>query len=84
MRGLSARDDQDSVGDELNRAAYGKERVVVTRRGKALAAIVPIEDMKTPGCTGGRARCTHGRKAPGRLAPRRTQEEVVKKHRAKP
>ena len=30
----------------LNRAAYGKERVVVTRRGKALAAIVPMEDVQ--------------------------------------
>jgi prevent-host-death family protein len=30
----------------VNRAAYGKERVVVKRRGKALAAIVPIEDIE--------------------------------------
>jgi prevent-host-death family protein len=36
-----------SFADMVNRAAYGKERVVVTRRGKALAAIVPIEDVLT-------------------------------------
>ncbi|MDR3554026.1 MAG: type II toxin-antitoxin system Phd/YefM family antitoxin [Syntrophobacteraceae bacterium] len=30
----------------LNRAAYAKERVVLTRRGKPLAAIVPIEDIE--------------------------------------
>jgi len=34
-----------SFADMLNRAAYGKERVVVTRRGKPVAAIVPMEDM---------------------------------------
>jgi prevent-host-death family protein len=30
----------------LNRAAYGKERTVVSRRGKELAAVIPIEDLK--------------------------------------
>ena len=35
-----------SFADMVNRAAYGKERVVVKRRGKALAAIVPIEDIE--------------------------------------
>ena len=29
----------------LNRAAYAKERVVLTRRGKALAAVAPTEDI---------------------------------------
>ena len=29
----------------INRAAYGKERVVLTRRGKALVAVVPVEDL---------------------------------------
>lgn len=32
--------------DVVNRAAYGKERVVLTRRGKGLAAVVPIEDIE--------------------------------------
>jgi prevent-host-death family protein len=30
----------------LNRAAFGKERVVLARRGKAIAAVVPMEDVK--------------------------------------
>ena len=30
----------------VNRAAYGKERLILTRRGKALAAIVPIDDLE--------------------------------------
>jgi prevent-host-death family protein len=30
----------------LNRAAFGKERVILARRGKAIAAIVPMDDVK--------------------------------------
>jgi prevent-host-death family protein len=29
----------------LNRVAYGKERIGISRRGKPLAAVVPIEDL---------------------------------------
>jgi prevent-host-death family protein len=29
----------------LNRAAFGKERVILARRGKAIAAIVPMDDV---------------------------------------
>lgn len=31
----------------MNRAAYAKERIVLTRHGKRLAAVVPIEDLET-------------------------------------
>ncbi len=31
--------------DLINRVAYGKHRVVVTRRSQPLAAVVPIEDV---------------------------------------
>ena len=37
-----ARNDFSSV---LNRAAFGKERVILMRRGKAIAALVPLEDL---------------------------------------
>jgi prevent-host-death family protein len=30
----------------LNRAAFGKERVILKRRGKAIAAVVPMEDIE--------------------------------------
>lgn len=33
-------------GDLLNRAAYGKERIVLTRRGRALVAVIPLEDLE--------------------------------------
>lgn len=44
---LSTIDARKNFSDLLNRAAYGKERVILTRRGKPLAAIVPIEDIET-------------------------------------
>ena len=31
--------------DTLNRVAYGGERIVLRRRGRDLAAIVPMEDL---------------------------------------
>ena len=30
----------------INRAAFGKERVTLTRRGKEIVAVVPIENVK--------------------------------------
>jgi prevent-host-death family protein len=35
-----------NFSDLINRVAYGKDRVVLTRRNKPLAAVVPIEDMQ--------------------------------------
>ena len=35
-----------NLSDALNRAAFGKERVVLTRRGKKIAGIVPLEDIE--------------------------------------
>lgn len=32
--------------DLVNRAAYGHERVLLTRHGKAIAALVPAEDLE--------------------------------------
>jgi prevent-host-death family protein len=46
MNTLSTAEARDQFSDVINRAADGKERVVLTRRGKALVAVVPIEDME--------------------------------------
>ena len=43
---LSTTAARDSFAEVVNRAAYGKERVVLTRRGKPLVAVVPIEDVE--------------------------------------
>jgi prevent-host-death family protein len=37
---------REKLAEVLNRVAYGKDRVRITRRGKQLAAVVPIEDLE--------------------------------------
>ena len=37
---------KDAFSDTVNRTAYGKERIILTRRGKPLAALVPMEDIE--------------------------------------
>ena len=37
---------RDKFAEVLNRAAFGKERVILTRRGNPLVAVVPIEDVE--------------------------------------
>jgi prevent-host-death family protein len=37
---------RDSFGETVNRAAYGKERVVIARHGKDIVAMIPIEDLR--------------------------------------
>ncbi len=46
MSKVSTVEARDQLATIINRAAFGKERVVLTRRGKELAAVVPIEDVK--------------------------------------
>jgi prevent-host-death family protein len=38
-------DVRSNFSDIVNRAAYRKERVIITRHGKPIAAIIPIEDL---------------------------------------
>jgi prevent-host-death family protein len=45
MAKIAVIDARKDLADILNRAAYGKERVVLTRRGKDVAAIVPMDDL---------------------------------------
>lgn len=40
-------DARDSLGDLVNRAAYAGERVVIERRGKPAAVLVPVSDLET-------------------------------------
>ena len=37
-------DAKDNFADLINNVTHSKERVVLTRRGKEIAAIIPIED----------------------------------------
>ena len=45
MAKIAVIDARKDLAKLLNRAAYGKERVVLTRRGKDVAAIVPMDDL---------------------------------------
>lgn len=38
--------ERDGFADAINRAAFGNERVLLRRRGRAVAAVVPIEDLR--------------------------------------
>jgi len=37
---------REDFAELVNVVSYGKERVVLTRRGKAVAAVVPVEDLE--------------------------------------
>jgi prevent-host-death family protein len=45
MAELSVAEVCEQFSEAINRAAYGKERIFVTRRGRRLAVIVPVEDV---------------------------------------
>ncbi len=38
---------RENFAELINQAAYGKERIVLTRRGKPLAALISLEDLST-------------------------------------
>lgn len=42
MAKIGVTEARDQLGELVNRAAYGEERIVLTRHGRAVAALVPI------------------------------------------
>lgn len=46
MTSVSTVEARNQLADIINRAAYGKERVLLTRRGRAIVAVVPVEDVE--------------------------------------
>ena len=45
MGKLTATALREKLGDVLNRVAYGGERIILERRGKDVAALVPMADL---------------------------------------
>lgn len=43
---MNTADAKEDFADLINRVANGKERVILTRRGKEIAVIIPIDDLK--------------------------------------
>ena len=46
MDSVNTTEARDKLADVLNRVAYAKDRVRITRRGRDIAAVVPIEDLE--------------------------------------
>lgn len=46
MSAMTTVEAREHFSDLINRTAYGKERVVLTRRGKDIVAVIPLEDLK--------------------------------------
>ncbi|MCC5647348.1 type II toxin-antitoxin system Phd/YefM family antitoxin [Nostoc sp. CHAB 5824] len=51
MADLSTVKARNQFADLINRVAYSKERVILTRRGKALVAVVHFEDLQQSNAT---------------------------------
>jgi prevent-host-death family protein len=45
MTRLAVAKAREAFADLLNRVAYGGERILLHRRGKDVAALVPVEDL---------------------------------------
>ncbi len=43
---INTADAKEQFVDLINRVAHNKERIILTRRGKEIAAIIPVEDLK--------------------------------------
>ncbi|WP_200815772.1 type II toxin-antitoxin system Phd/YefM family antitoxin [Nocardiopsis sp. JB363] len=46
MANMGAGDVRENFSDTLNRVSYGHERVTITRRGRAVAALISAEDLE--------------------------------------
>ena len=46
MDSVNTTEARENLAEVLNRVAYAKDRVRITRRGKQVAAVVPIEDLE--------------------------------------
>lgn len=42
---IDAKDAKEEFSELINRVSHNKERIILTRRGKEIAAIVPLEDF---------------------------------------
>ena len=46
MTRLAVSKAREDLADMLNRVAYGRERIILERRGKNVAALISIEDLE--------------------------------------
>ena len=46
MLEMSTVEARENFSEMINQAAYGNQRVVLTRRGKPLVAVISLQDLK--------------------------------------
>lgn len=46
MNNMTSSQARDQFPDLISQATYAKKRTVITRRGKKVAALIPIEDLE--------------------------------------
>ena len=46
MANISTKEARGQLSTVVSRAAFAKERIILTRHGKPVAAVVPIEDLE--------------------------------------
>ncbi len=46
MDSVNTTEARENLAEVINRVSYAKDRVRITRRGKQVAAVVPIEDLE--------------------------------------
>jgi len=79
MTKRSVNDLRSDLAETLNRVAYQGERVVVERRGKGVAALVPVEDLELLLGLEDRIDLASARKAlkePGRIPWERVKKDL--------
>lgn len=45
LHSINTADAKEEFAELVNRVAHNKERIILTRRGKDIAVIIPIEDL---------------------------------------
>jgi len=77
-------DARNDLAEILNRVAYGKERVVLTRRDKDVVAIVSLEDLRLIEQLEDRIDLAEAKKVLARNEPTISLDELKEKYGKKP
>lgn len=81
MGNPAGKKERQGFADAINRAAFGNERVLLRRRGRAIAAVVPISDLRLLEALESRIDLVEARSALAQLNKNGPQSlaEIVKK-----
>ena len=81
MNKIGAREARLNFADVLNRTAFGKDRIVLTKNGKDVAALIPIEDLLALEEIEDRADTAAARRILASKPKTRSLEEVIREDR---